>query len=126
MPDRFAALRNKVTEIAEWSGTNIWAWAIFDSEGLALFFDNIGWEQSDNLEVTLSILIGKISEVIKDSEHYGLAFTAATFELETRDKLHYFRFSDFNLSVITEFKLRGEESFIKNLRASLDELREVL
>ncbi|MHA2270870.1 MAG: hypothetical protein ACXACI_03340 [Candidatus Hodarchaeales archaeon] len=126
MSDRHVLIRDKLFEISEWSGTTIFAWAIFDENGLAFFLDNIGWDQSENLEMALGAIVSKIGELVKDSSHYGLAFNLGTFELKNRHKLHYFRLGEMSLVVITEYKVRGEEQFLKNMSLSLEEFQGVL
>ncbi|MFQ5979807.1 MAG: hypothetical protein ACE5OZ_16885 [Candidatus Heimdallarchaeota archaeon] len=126
MSERHVVLRDKVFEISEWSGTRIFAWAVFDENGLAFFFDNIGWDLTENLEMALGAIVSKIGELVQDSSHYGLAFNLGTFELRNRHKLHYFRLGDMSLVVITEYKVRGEEQFLKNMSLSLTELRDVI
>lgn len=126
MSDRHVLIRDKLFEISEWSGTTIFAWAIFDENGLAFFLDNIGWDQSENLEMALGAIVSKIGELVKDSSHYGLAFNLGTFELKNRHKLHYFRLGEMSLVVITEYKVRGEEQFLKNMSLSLEDFQGVL
>ncbi|MFW9917378.1 MAG: hypothetical protein ACFFGZ_17365 [Candidatus Thorarchaeota archaeon] len=126
MSDRHVLIRDKLFEISEWSGTTIFAWAIFDENGLAFFLDNIGWDQSENLEMALGAIVSRIGELVKDSAHYGLAFNLGTFELKNRHKLHYFRLGEMSLVVITEYKVRGEEQFLKNMSLNLEEFMKVL
>ncbi|MFX0115288.1 MAG: hypothetical protein ACFFB3_12135 [Candidatus Hodarchaeota archaeon] len=126
MSDRHAVLRDKVFEIAEWSGTRIFSWAIFDENGLAFFFDNIGWDLTENLELALGAIVSKIGELVQDSSSYGLAFNLGTFELRNRHKLHYFRLGQMSLVIITEYKVRGEEQFLKNMSLSLTKMAEVI
>ncbi|MFX0114445.1 MAG: hypothetical protein ACFFB3_07845 [Candidatus Hodarchaeota archaeon] len=126
MSDRHVVLRDRVFEIAEWTGTRIFAWAMFDENGLAFFFDNIGWDLTENLELALGAIVGKIGELVQDSSHYGLAFNLGTFELRNRHKLHYFRLGEMSLAIITEYRVRGEEQFLKNMSSSLKELKDVI
>jgi len=125
MGERFSVLRDKLFEIAGWTDTNIFTWAIFDENGLPVFFDNLSWDQAENLEMALGAIVSKIGELVKDSAHYGLAMNLGTFELKERHKLHYFHLSEMSLVILTEYKVRGEERFLKNLSVSLEDIRDV-
>jgi len=123
MDRRTERLKRQIRDFGLWSHTNIRAWAIFDENGLPLFVEGEELPLGDQLEVALGAITSNIDDIVQESGDYGLSIKLATFEMTNRDKLHYFRMENMSLVIITEYNIRGEEEFLKNVTESIERLK---